>query len=49
MVPTTLATATLSTITLDGNPVAFTKQTIKGIEYAIFQVAAGLYRATYTP
>jgi Domain of unknown function (DUF4082)/Bacterial Ig-like domain/Bacterial Ig domain len=49
MVPTVVAPGTLSTITLNGNPVTFTRQTIKGIEYAIFQVAPGTYRATYTP
>jgi hypothetical protein len=49
MVPTTIAAGALSTITLNGSPVTFTRQTIKGIEYAIFQVAAGTYRATYTP
>jgi hypothetical protein len=49
MVPTTIAAGALSTITLNGSPVTFTRQTIKGIEYAIFQVAAGTYQATYTP
>jgi len=39
----------LTSLTLNGNPVAFTKQTIKGIEYAIVTVAAGSYQATYTP
>jgi len=39
----------LTSITVNGNPVAFTRQTIKGIEYAIFTVAAGSYQAIYTP
>jgi hypothetical protein len=29
--------------------VAFTRQIIKGVEYAIFTVAAGTYQATYAP
>ena len=49
MVPTTVAAGKLTTVTLNGSAVAFTKQTIKGIEYAIFQVAAGTYQATYAP
>ena len=49
MLPTTVAAGTLSTITLNGSPVAFTRQTIKGIEYALFQTAAGTYQATYAP
>jgi hypothetical protein len=49
MLPTTAAAGTLATITVNGNPVAFTRQTIKGVEYALFQVAAGTYQAFYTP
>jgi hypothetical protein len=39
----------LTTITLNSSPVVFTRQTIKGVEYAIFAVAAGTYQATYAP
>jgi hypothetical protein len=49
MVPTSVAAGLLRSITLNGSPVAFTRQTIKGLEYAVFQVAAGTYQATYTP
>jgi len=49
MLPRTVAAGNLSTLTLGGSPVAFTLQTIKGIEYAIFQAAAGTYQATYAP
>ena len=49
MVPTTVAAGTLKTFTLNGSAVSFTKQTIKGVEYAIFQAAAGTYQATYGP
>jgi len=47
MLPTTITGGALSAITLNGTPVTFTRQTIKGIEYAIVPVAAGTYRATY--
>ncbi|OLD17181.1 MAG: hypothetical protein AUJ01_09500 [Acidobacteria bacterium 13_1_40CM_3_65_5] len=51
MLPTSIVTAThtLTSITLNGNSVAFSRQTIKGNEYAIFQVAAGSYQASYAP
>jgi hypothetical protein len=51
MLPTNILTATrrLTSITLNGNAVAFSRQTIKGIEYAIVTVAAGSYQATYAP
>ena len=50
MVPTTgTGGSTLSTLTRAGSPVAFTKTTIKGVEYAMFQATAGNYAATYTP
>ena len=31
----------------NGNPVPTTTQTIKGVEYAFFDAAAGSYEATY--
>jgi hypothetical protein len=49
MVPTSVAAGTLTSVTLNGSPVAFTKQTIKGVEYAFFPAGAGTYRATYGP
>jgi hypothetical protein len=49
LVPTKVTAGTLTTITLNGSPVVFTTQTIKGVEYAIVTVAAGTYQATYTP
>ena len=49
MVPTKVTAGTLATMTLNGSPVAFTRQIIKGVEYAIFTVAAGTYQATYAP
>jgi hypothetical protein len=47
MVPTSSAGGPLSGITRDGQPVATTPRTIKGIEYAFFPAAAGSYVATY--
>ena len=38
---------TLTTLTIGGNPVTFTRTTIKGLEYAMFQAAAGTYTASY--
>ena len=39
---------TLTAISSGGQPVAYTVQTIKGIQYAIFAVASGTYVATYS-
>ena len=49
MLPSTMTAGSLRTLTLNGSSVAFTKQTIKGIEYVLFQAAAGTYRAIYLP
>jgi hypothetical protein len=51
MLPTQSADGSLlSSITMDGNPVSFTSQTIKGMEYAFFPAAIGIhnYVATYS-
>ncbi|WP_309238603.1 DUF4082 domain-containing protein [Actinoplanes aureus] len=48
MVPTVAAGGrTLATLTRGGTPVAFTRTTIKGVEYAMFPAAAGAYVAAY--
>ena len=47
MVPTTSAIGSLATIKRGGTPVAITKRTIKGIEYAFFDATAGSYTASY--
>ena len=39
----------ITTITRDGVPVTFTKETIKGIEYAFFNGLPGNYIVTYEP
>jgi hypothetical protein len=48
MLPTRSSTGTLANITLNGNSVSYTKQQIKGIEYALFPANSGTYAATYT-
>ena len=47
MLPTQGPTGTLSAITRAGNPVPYTVQTIKGIQYAFFTAATATYQATY--
>ncbi|HET6996219.1 MAG TPA: T9SS type A sorting domain-containing protein, partial [Chitinophagaceae bacterium] len=49
MLPVNSATGTLVSITRDGNPLTFTVQTIKGIQYAFFAPVTGTstYVATY--
>ena len=37
----------VSGITLNGGPVTYTMQTIKGVSYAVFAAAAGAYEVTY--
>jgi ABC-type sugar transport system substrate-binding protein len=47
MLPVSGGGGTLTGLTRDGAAVAFTKQTIKGIEYAFFDAAGGSYAAQY--
>ena len=49
LVPYNSSSGAVSAITLNGTPVSFTREIIKGIEYAIFNASAGLYQVTYTP
>ncbi|WP_313935965.1 DUF4082 domain-containing protein [Anabaena azotica] len=48
MLPTVFGNTTLSSLTRNGNSVAYTTQIIKGIEYAFFSGDSGAYVATYT-
>jgi hypothetical protein len=48
MIPLRAAAGTVASITLNGTPVSYTTQQIKGIEYALFSAASGNYVATYT-
>ena len=47
MLPTQGPTGTLSALTCDGSPKPFTVQTIKGVQYAMFDAVTGTCRATY--
>ena len=47
MLPVTAATGELSDLRRDGSPVGVTRRTVKGIEYAMFDAAAGDYTAAY--
>jgi hypothetical protein len=38
----------LTALSLDGNPVSYSVQTIKGISYAVFDAASGTFTATYS-
>lgn len=51
MLPFYSGTNQVTTITRNGNNVPFTVQTIKGMQYAFFEVATGVYNyvATYNP
>jgi hypothetical protein len=48
MLPVEVKANRLTTITVNGSPVSYTKETIKGIEYAIFPGVSGNYVANYS-
>jgi fibronectin type 3 domain-containing protein len=48
MLPTQGPTGTLSALTCGGSPKTYTLQTIKGIQYAMFDAIAGSCQATYS-
>jgi hypothetical protein len=47
MLPASAANGALNALTRDGQPVARTVRTVKGIQYHVFSAAAGSYAATY--
>jgi hypothetical protein len=49
MVPTTFGGKALTGMTRDGTPITFTREVIKGVEYAFFVASAGSYTASYAP
>jgi hypothetical protein len=49
MLPIESAVGSLSWITYEGSPVSYVQETIKGIEYAIFDGQTGSYIASYEP
>lgn len=48
MVPVRNGNATLASLSFNASPLAYTMQTIKGIDYANFTAQTGSYSATYT-
>ena len=48
LLPTQGPTGTLSALTCGGSPRAYTVQTIKGIQYAMFDTITGTCQATYS-
>ena len=49
MVPTTFAGKALTGMTRDGAPITYSREVIKGVEYAFFAASAGAYTASYEP
>jgi hypothetical protein len=49
MVPASAGSGALLTLTRDGADVGTTLRTVKGIQYAVFDAAAGAYVASYAP
>jgi hypothetical protein len=49
LLPMSSTAGTLTAVTMGGNPVPWTAQTIKGISYAVFAAGSGTYTATYAP
>ena len=49
MVPATFAGKALTGMTRDGAPITFTRETIKGVDYAFFTASSGTYAASYAP
>jgi len=49
LLPYDAATGALTGLTRNGDPVAWTAQTIKGVAYAVFSGLPGNYAATYAP
>ena len=47
LLPASTPDGPITGLTLDGSPVPFTVEVVKGIEYARFDAAAGSYEATY--
>jgi hypothetical protein len=47
MLPASSASGPLSRLRRDGQPVSWTRRTVKGVEYVVFKGVAGAYTATY--
>ncbi|HWM08641.1 MAG TPA: hypothetical protein VNO82_04835, partial [Solirubrobacteraceae bacterium] len=48
MLPTAGPSGTLSAVSCNGSPATFTTQTVKGVQYAVFDAVTGTCRATYS-
>jgi len=49
MVPARSSAGALTGVKRDGNAIAYTTETIKGVEYAFVDAASGAYEASYAP
>jgi hypothetical protein len=49
MLPARFGSTPLSVLAHNGTPIGFTLETIKGIEYAMFDAVEGVYSATFLP
>lgn len=49
MLPMVSSAGPLTNLRRNGSPIAFDVETVKGIEYAIFDATSGAYEATYAP
>ena len=47
LLPVKSATGLLAAVTQNGNPITFTNQAVKGVDYAVFTGTSGAYVATY--
>jgi hypothetical protein len=49
MVPATFGGKAITGMTRNGSPITYTRETIKGVEYAFFPATSGDYTASYAP
>ena len=49
MLPSKFGNRSLTTLTRNGSTLNFTKQIVKGVEYAFFPATSGTYQASYAP
>jgi hypothetical protein len=49
MLPVAFGGQTLSELTRDGSPVSFTREVVKGVDYAFFPAVSGTYQARWAP
>ena len=47
MLPTSFGAGQLTGLTYNGSAISYTKETIKGVEYAFFPARAGRYQAAF--